>query len=350
MDISRMRRRAACVVTHTTKACLVRVCAFVLVLAFGLSSYLAIGQSSPASSGSVGARDGIHITGIRPVRDGLELTIRSFTDFTNRLEIFACEEFSLFRWVVVATGLVAEGVGDLRWVDTNRTRADGVYYLVGNADVDSDGDGLADAREHFVHGTSPTRIDSDGDGYTDRDELDVLGTDPLDAGSGPGRILGTVTYAGRQPGVIVVLAVDADDAGWASGCRATLMQPGEYVVRGLTVPTPQRVKVYRDMNGNGHRDSWEAFGLSQPCEVGAGGVVTGVAVSLTDPDADDDGLPDWWEMAFLGDLAQSGGDDPDRDGWPNEKEYQLGARPKTSWTSDDDDVIGLRVLTPMSRR
>jgi len=51
--------------------------------------------------------------------------------------------------------------------------------------TDSDGDGLGDADEIFIYGTSPTNPDSDGDGLPDGDEVLVYGTDPTDPASGP---------------------------------------------------------------------------------------------------------------------------------------------------------------------
>lgn len=50
--------------------------------------------------------------------------------------------------------------------------------LAVQADVDTDGDGLSDAREAEL-GTDPELADTDGDGISDGDELDFLGTDPL---------------------------------------------------------------------------------------------------------------------------------------------------------------------------
>ena len=44
-------------------------------------------------------------------------------------------------------------------------------------------------------------------------------------------------------------------------------------------------------------------------------------------DTDGDGLPDSWEMARFGSLAQGPGDDPDGDGFTNLQEYQAGTDP-----------------------
>lgn len=42
-----------------------------------------------------------------------------------------------------------------------------VFFALGNADVDSDGDGIADAREKFLHHADPILWDTDGDGISD---------------------------------------------------------------------------------------------------------------------------------------------------------------------------------------
>jgi len=49
---------------------------------------------------------------------------------------------------------------------------------VGNADLDSDSDNLADAREVYLYWTSPTNSDTDADGYSDYEEVLNLHTDP----------------------------------------------------------------------------------------------------------------------------------------------------------------------------
>lgn len=53
-------------------------------------------------------------------------------------------------------------------------------------------------------------------------------------------------------------------------------------------------------------------------------------------DTDADGLPDWWEQKYFGNLtAQSGTGDPDSDGLTNLREYAAGTNPNDSDTDGD---------------
>jgi hypothetical protein len=56
------------------------------------------------------------------------------------------------------------------------------FFRVGNADLDTDLDGLADAREVLIYGSDPRLSDSDQDQVPDGVEL-MRGTDPVVGGS-----------------------------------------------------------------------------------------------------------------------------------------------------------------------
>ena len=51
-------------------------------------------------------------------------------------------------------------------------------FFASGTHVDSDGDGIFDSRERFLHGTNPSHWDTDGDGLSDGDEI-TSGIDPL---------------------------------------------------------------------------------------------------------------------------------------------------------------------------
>lgn len=65
--------------------------------------------------------------------------------------------------------------------------------------LDSDGDGLTNARELEV-GTSVTKADTDGDGLGDREEVEVYGTDPRNPDTdGDGFLDGQEVSSGYNP-------------------------------------------------------------------------------------------------------------------------------------------------------
>ena len=91
--------------------------------------------------------------------------------FTNNMEVFACTNLLEHDWQVVSSSLSTTGVTSVVWVDTDSTNHTQRFYIVGNADLDTDGEGLIDARENLLFGTDPSMPDSDHDGISDYDEV-----------------------------------------------------------------------------------------------------------------------------------------------------------------------------------
>ena len=100
-------------------------------------------------------------------------------DFTNNLEVFARATLATTGWSVISTNLSTAGTNSLWWVDTTvDSNTVSRFYRVGNADLDSDEDGLTDARERLTWGTDENDQDSDDDGLSDYHEAIELHTAP----------------------------------------------------------------------------------------------------------------------------------------------------------------------------
>lgn len=108
---------------------------------------------------------------------GIELQIGFPADFTNAIDVFACTNLVAFDWAL-KTSRLPSYVNPVTWTDYQTGGIPAKYYTAGNADQDSDADGLPDAREFFVYHTNPLNADSDDDGLSDGLEMLTTGTDP----------------------------------------------------------------------------------------------------------------------------------------------------------------------------
>ena len=117
-----------------------------------------------------------------------------FVDSTNATVSLGVSAATLPYDILSAdsTNAVAPGTG---WLHLGRSASDCIWfddappagfvrrYLVSDATRDTDGDGLSDALEIHVHGTSPFLADTDGDGVQDGLEI-AWGSDPVVADQG----------------------------------------------------------------------------------------------------------------------------------------------------------------------
>lgn len=124
----------------------------------------------------------IVLTAIARVNERFKLQIDYPAAFSNRLDIYVSTNLQAGSWALWDTNLATIGTTTLAWTESDAACSGPRFYRVGNADLDSDLDGLADARETLVYLTNPLMPDSDLDGIPDGAEL-RRGTDPVAGGS-----------------------------------------------------------------------------------------------------------------------------------------------------------------------
>ena len=305
---------------------------------------------------------------------GMSLVISYPDAFTNGLDVFVSTNLLEPRWALLATNLSTAGTNSLSWTDaaTTNVTVSNRFYAAANAAEDGDGDGLTDGREKFLHLTCATNLDSDGDGLVDGYSgrvatnaysggvttnggayvegeftwaTDALTVDTDDDGMGDGwevahghnptnendppSVSGTIFYSGRQTGMVQVVAVTAE-AGWSTNAGCLLAAPGGYRIPHLE-QTNYWLKAWVDTTADALTNATEARGISTNAAIVITNRVTGRDITLSDPDDDADGLPDWWEVSYFGGVTNhAGGADPDGDQYTNQEEYDAATDPGDS--------------------
>lgn len=201
------------------------------------------------------------------------------------------------------------------------------------AKYDTDEDGLSDGQEINIWNTDPLKPDTDEDGVIDGDEV-AAGTSPTDLLSLPRNIEGTISYAGKQVGQIRILAAQTESA-WTSPYKDSISRPSEFIIYDTPNLTNYWLKAYRDSNNNGAKDFWEAQGEYTGNPLYLANNISGINITLADPDTDLDHMPDWWEITFLEDISANPTNDFDKDGVSNLEEYLSGTNPDNQDTDQD---------------
>lgn len=106
---------------------------------------------------------------------GINLNVYAPENFTNRVEIYSCADLISNVWNIAVQNLYPVGTNPAVW---NASGSEVRFYSAGNMDIDSDGDGINDAREKYVYKTDPNNSDSDGDTLSDYQEIYEGLTDP----------------------------------------------------------------------------------------------------------------------------------------------------------------------------
>ncbi len=191
---------------------------------------------------------------------GIRMAIGYPNTFTNRLDVFTCNDLLQYVWTFAKKELSTTGTNEIAWVDTNYWIASGPpihLYAAGNADKDTDGDGYSDAREIMVYKTDFTN-----------------------SASRPVKVSGTVSYSGIETGTIYVLSVTASDS-WSIAQSVPLPGPGAYS-NDIGNDQSYWFKAFRDANTSYDRDEWEPWGIYSNSPFTVTTDVSGINIAIQD--------------------------------------------------------------------
>ncbi|MGZ4972334.1 MAG: FG-GAP repeat domain-containing protein, partial [Limisphaerales bacterium] len=231
-------------------------------------------------------------------------------------------------------------LGSVTYVVTTNTVATAHFILETD---DTDANGLADWFEitYFGNLGQDPNADPDGDGYTIAQEL-ALGLNPVawepkpqdeyvDGGISTARSAMVTINLQSLPTYTLLSSPDG------------LLDSTNIVSPGTLVTTPnlfgQSVSGYRfvywDLDGVVQRNSSGVASGSINFVVTTNRVATAHYVLESD-DTDNNGLADWFEIAYFGAVGQNPNADPDGDGYTIAQEFAMGLSP-TSWEPKPQD-------------
>lgn len=228
---------------------------------------------------------------------------------------------------------------ELNLTNTFPANMPGSYYPWGNAPHTNDYAAVNIGQVKYVF-SFDSSVDSDGDGYSDWSEA-KWETDPYSTSSFPhAEISGVLTYTGQQTGTVyVLLATNGVENGIIE--YQSFSQPDVFTFTNIPALRTYWLSSWRDSDGDGSNDFWEAQGNSTANPIYLAGNVTNANIVLSDPDSDGDGLPDWWEIAHGTDPFNP---DTDGDGLSDGWEVAHGTDPLNPDTNGNGLPDGWEVM------
>jgi len=253
-------------------------------------------------------------------------------------------------------------------------------WPAGAAERDSDRDGLPDAWEEAIVAACTSgwitaidhvspRDDFDFDGVKNADEY-RFNSDPTDDQSVPPYISFetsqmVVSEAGTNVpvtvGIVLSQAVTADVSARVYCRQSSAEYPSDHTFTNRYVsfaPGETHVSFTFEVISDEHRQVLEPDeSLLLKFDRLKGPAIVWrhdrLYVQIKDyaTDTDGDRLPDWWENKYFGDPVKAAPeDDPDSDKWNNLLEYIRGGNPLRPWVPDTNNVLKLRVFTPLRKK
>ncbi|MFO7534996.1 MAG: SUMF1/EgtB/PvdO family nonheme iron enzyme [Kiritimatiellia bacterium] len=140
-------------------------------------------QNMMMGDDSIVATTNLMIFSVEALSNGNRLGVTWPSTYTSAVEILSCTNYDEIGWLPVSSILEVQNTNRLWWTDTTATGLVTRFYLAANALLDSDNDGLNDARERRIYGTNPTNFDSDDDTLPDGWEL-LYELNPTNAADG----------------------------------------------------------------------------------------------------------------------------------------------------------------------
>ena len=251
------------------------------------------------------------------------------TNVVTALAPLTSSGYSFTHWTlngVRQQDLTGRALNPVRFVIYEYTDAVAHYT---NSLADADSDGVPDWFEMLYYGTVTNALtgDTDNDGFNLQEEY-LLDTDPL--------LPDNIVAGGisRRRSTVATVILSSSYALYTE----TSTPPG-FAARSMAVATGTVVKT-----SSFHGDTtgytfgyWDINGVRQadPCGMAlnqASITITGVTVATahffpTLDDTDGNGLPDWWQILYLGATGNQPTADPDADGYTQADEFSREANP-----------------------